>query len=323
MNQLHFNYNFHILFSSDEVSPSTLVESAVKFTEKSEGLSDHITAMLGSLNSSDTASALLHACEGMERSTARLEQNIFKVQLTEAERTVSAAMCAVNQKPKEKFPENEQVTSRKKMLNLTKNIYKKTQNILNDINQKDPKLSKSVLELSTDYETLVKTLSHVSDTEEAKPWVQKLGKSLLLLSEYIEDESEDKEPFTLATLGEPCTKILTSLNESSKRNQIFDSVNREFKGIASDIETTIMFASSGSLTPEDGSDFQDSRESILGMAQHLVSDIRSILTGTTAEKAELVSAVEAALKTTSELAEEVKRGAAGLSDSNQCGQVSV
>ena len=62
--------------------------------------------------------------------------------------------------------------------------------------------------------------------------------------------------YTLKTVGEPCTKILTSLNETSKKNQIFETINREFKGIASDIETTIMFASAGTLTPEDDSDFK-------------------------------------------------------------------
>ena len=72
----------------------------------------------------------------------------------------------------------------------------------------------------------------------------------------IQDDSSDKEPFTLKTVGEPFTKILTAINESSKKNQIFESVSREFKGIASDIETTIMFASAGTLIPEEDSDFK-------------------------------------------------------------------
>ena len=138
----------------------------------------------------------------------------------------------------------------------------------------------------------------------------------------IQDDSSDKEPFTLKTVGEPFTKILTAINESSKKNQIFESVSREFKGIASDIETTIMFASAGTLIPEEDSDFKDSREKILAMAQHLVSDIKAILTGTGQEKSSLVRAVEESLSTTSQLAVEVKRGAAGLSDTNQAGQVS-
>ena len=139
---------------------------------------------------------------------------------------------------------------------MTTNIYRKCQHILNDFNQNDIKLSSSVVELATEYETLVKTLPGLSDTEETKHWIQNLGKSLLSLSEYIQDDSSDKEPFTLKTVGEPCTKILTAINESSKKNQIFESVSREFKGIASDIETTIMFASAGTLIPEEDSDFK-------------------------------------------------------------------
>ena len=186
---------------------------------------------------------------------------------------------------------------------------------------KDIKLSKSVLELAEDYESLVKNLSNLSDTEDVKPLVHNLGKSLLLLSEYIEDDTDDLEPFTLKTVGEPCTKILTSLNESSKKNQIFENVSREFRGLASDIETTIMFASAGTLTPEDDSEFKDARENILKMSHNLVSNIKSILTGTAEEKDVLVAAVKESLKTTSGLAEEVKNGAAALSETNQTGQV--
>ena len=310
------------VFSSDQMSSSPLVESAIKFTEKSQELTEHITALLGSLSSSDTSSALLYATEGMEVSSQHLEQNLRKVQLVEADKIISSAICTANQKDKEKLPENEQTAARKKLLNSTKNIYRKCQHILNDFNQNDIKLSSSVVELATEYETLVKTLPGLSDTEETKHWIQNLGKSLLSLSEYIQDDSSDKEPFTLKTVGEPCTKILTAINESSKKNQIFESVSREFKGIASDIETTIMFASAGTLIPEEDSDFKDSREKILAMAQHLVSDIKAILTGTGQEKSSLVRAVEESLSTTSQLAVEVKRGAAGLSDTNQAGQVS-
>ena len=197
------------VFSSDQMSSSPLVESAIKFTEKSQELTEHITALLGSLSSSDTSSALLYATEGMEVSSQHLEQNLRKVQLVEADKIISSAICTANQKDKEKLPENEQTAARKKLLNLTKNIYRKCQHILNDFNQNDIKLSSSVVELATEYETLVKTLPGLSDTEETKHWIQNLGKSLLSLSEYIQDDSSDKEPFTLKTVGEPFTKILT------------------------------------------------------------------------------------------------------------------
>ena len=212
--------------------------------------------MLGQLSTFSTSSSLLLASEAMEISSQDLEQKIFKVQVSEADKIISSALCTVKQKNKENIPENEQVLARKELISLTKNIYKQTQNILNDLNRKDIKLSKYLLELAADYEKLVRTMSNISEAEELKHWTQNLGKSLLLLSEYIDDDSSDKEPFTLKTVGEPCTKILTSLNETSKKNQIFETINREFKGIASDIETTIMFASAGTLTPEDDSDFK-------------------------------------------------------------------
>ena len=308
--------------SAEEGCPPEMVEAATKLTEKWSGLSEQITVLLGQLASSDTSSKLLDCSEGFEESCAALSQAVFSLEVSSADKLISSALCSVSQHSQPNLSQPEQVEARKAIVNLTKNIYRKTQAILNDINVRDTKLSKSVLELAGDYESLVKNLSNISDTEETKPWVHNLGKSLILLSEYIGNDAEDMDPFTLKTVGEPCTKILTSLNESSKRNQVFENVSREFRGLASDIETTIMFASAGTLTPEDDCEFKTSRENILKMSHNLVSNIKGILTGTTEEKDVLVAAVEQSVRATAGLAEEVKRGAAALSDTNQTGQVS-
>ena len=311
-------------FSSaeDGCSPEIL-EAAAKLTSKWSGLSEQITTLLGELASAETSTKLLDCSEGFEARCGSVNQAVFDVEVASADKLISSALCSVNQHSQPNLSEPEQAEAQRSIVNLTKNIYRKTQGILNGINMKEIKVSKSVLELAGDYESLVKNLSSLSDTAEIKPWVHNLGKSLLLLSEYIEDDSDDLEPFTLKTVGEPCTKILTSLNESAKKNQIFENVSREFRGISSDIETTIMFASAGTLIPEDDSEFKDSRENILKMSHSLVSNIKSILRGTTEEKKVLVAAVEESVRTTAGLAEEVKKGAAVLSETNQTGQVAT
>ena len=306
--------------TEDGCSPE-MMNAAAKLTEKWSGLNEQITTLLGELASCETSSRLLDCSEGFDACCDSVNRALFDVEVSSADKLLSAALCSVNQHSQLNLSDPEQAESGRNIVNLTKNIYRKTQGILNGINMKDIKLSKSVLELAEDYESLVKNLSNLSDTEDVKPLVHNLGKSLLLLSEYIEDDTDDLEPFTLKTVGEPCTKILTSLNESSKKNQIFENVSREFRGLASDIETTIMFASAGTLTPEDDSEFKDARENILKMSHNLVSNIKSILTGTAQEKDVLVAAVKESLKTTSGLAEEVKNGAAALSETNQTGQV--
>ena len=306
--------------TEDGWSPD-MMEAAGKLTEKWSGLSEQITTLLGELASSDTSTKLLDCLEGFEACCGEMSRAVFDVDVSSADKLLSSALCSVNQHSQQHLAESDRAESQRNIVARTKNIYRKTQGILNGINMKDINLSKSLLELAGDYESLVKNLANLSDTEEIKPWVHNLGKSLLLLSEYIEDDSDDLEPFTLKTVGEPCTKILTSLNESTKKNQIFENVSREFRGLASDIETTIMFASAGTLTPEDESDFKDSRENILKMSHSLVANIKSILTGTTEEKDVLLAAVQESVRTTAGLAEEVKKGAAALSESNQTGQV--
>ena len=310
--------------SAEDSCPPEMMEAAGKLTEKWSGLSDQITILLGQLSSSDTSGKLLDSSESFEESCAELNRAVFSVEVSSADKLISSALCSVNQHSQSNLSQPEQAEAQKAVINLTKNIYRKTQGVLNDLNMKemkDTKLSKSVLELAADYERLVKNLANISDTEETKPWVHSLGKSLILLSEYIENDTDDLEPFTLKTVGEPCTKILTTLNESAKRNQVFENVSREFRGLASDIETTIMFASASPLTSEDDSEFKTSRENILKMSHDLVANIKSILTGTTEERDVLVAAVEESVKATAGLAEEVKKGAAALCETNQTGQV--
>merc|ERR1719350_2198174 len=72
-------------------------------------------------------------------------------------------------------------------------------------------------------------------------------------------------------VGENVVKVLTALNAAAKRAQILDNVSKELSGLASDLETTIMFASAGTLNPDNQEErFSDHREPILKTSQELV-----------------------------------------------------
>ena len=52
-------------------------------------------------------------------------------------------------------------------------------------------------------------------------------------------------------IGEMCAKVLTSLNDVSKKTQVLDDVSRNLMGISRDLETTILFASAGTLNSDE------------------------------------------------------------------------
>ena len=60
--------------------------------------------------------------------------------------------------------------------------------------------------------------------------------------------------------------------------QVLDDVAKDLYGLSSDMETTIMFASAGTLDPDqDRTAFAEIREQILNTAQCLVNDIKERL----------------------------------------------
>lgn len=60
--------------------------------------------------------------------------------------------------------------------------------------------------------------------------------------------------------------------------QVLDDVAKDLHGLSSDMETTIMFASAGTLDPDqDRTAFAENREQILNTAQCLVNDIKERL----------------------------------------------
>ena len=90
-----------------------------------------------------------------------------------------------------------------------------------------------------------------SDVKETTQWVDGLGNSILSLLEALHNQ---ELPPTKA-IGEMCAKVLTSLNDVSKKTQVLDDVSRNLMGISRDLETTILFASAGTLNSDENASF--------------------------------------------------------------------
>ena len=93
-------------------------------------------------------------------------------------------------------------------------------------------------------------------------------------------------------------------------------------GIIGDLDTTIMFATAGTLNAENDDDsFSDHREHILKTAKALVEDTKTLVAGAASSQEQLAVAAQNAVTTIVELAETVKNGAASLGANNPDAQV--
>ncbi|XP_050529249.1 talin-1-like isoform X2 [Daktulosphaira vitifoliae] len=93
-------------------------------------------------------------------------------------------------------------------------------------------------------------------------------------------------------------------------------------GIIGDLDTTILFATAGTLHAENENEtFSDHRENILKTAKALVEDTKTLVTGAASSQEQLAVAAQNAVSTIIQLAEVVKFGAASLGANNPEAQV--
>ncbi|CAH1732138.1 talin-1-like isoform X1 [Aphis gossypii] len=93
-------------------------------------------------------------------------------------------------------------------------------------------------------------------------------------------------------------------------------------GIIGDLDTTILFATAGTLHAENENEtFSDHRENILKTAKALVEDTKTLVTGAASSQEQLAVAAQNAVSTIIQLADVVKFGAASLGANNPEAQV--
>ena len=124
-------------------------------------------------------------------------------------------------------------------------------------------------------------------------------------------------------VSEKVSVILGALKAGSTGTQACINAASTVSGIIGDLDTTIMFATAGSLNPEhDGDKFGDHRESILRTAKALVDDTKTLVAGAASSQEQLAVAAQNAVQTIVHLADVLKQGAASLGPQNQEAQVS-
>jgi talin len=93
-------------------------------------------------------------------------------------------------------------------------------------------------------------------------------------------------------------------------------------GIIGDLDTTILFATAGTLHAENEDEtFADHRENILKTAKALVEDTKTLVAGAASSQEQLAVAAQNAVATIVQLSDVVKLGAASLGSNNPEAQV--
>ena len=123
-------------------------------------------------------------------------------------------------------------------------------------------------------------------------------------------------------VSEKASYVLAALQAGSRGTQACINAASTVSGIIADLNTTIMFASAGTLNPENENDvFANYRDNILKTAKTLVDDTKTLVTGAASSQEQLAVAAQNAVPTIVQLAEIVKLGAASLTSKNSEAQV--
>uniref|UniRef100_H3ANX1 Talin 1 n=1 Tax=Latimeria chalumnae TaxID=7897 RepID=H3ANX1_LATCH len=106
--------------------------------------------------------------------------------------------------------------------------------------------------------------------------------------------------------------VLAALQAGNRGTQACITAASAVSGIIADLDTTIMFATAGTLNRENAETFANHRESILKTAKALVEDTKVLVQNATASQEKLAQAAQSSVVTITRLAEVVKLGAASL-----------
>uniref|UniRef100_A0A8C5PFX0 I/LWEQ domain-containing protein n=1 Tax=Leptobrachium leishanense TaxID=445787 RepID=A0A8C5PFX0_9ANUR len=113
-------------------------------------------------------------------------------------------------------------------------------------------------------------------------------------------------------VSEKVSHVLAALQAGNRGTQACITAASAVSGIIADLDTTIMFATAGSLNRENAETFADHREGILKTAKALVEDTKVLVQNATSSQEKLAQAAQSSVTTITRLAETVKLGAASL-----------
>jgi len=229
------------------------------------------------------------------------------------------------------------VTFQTRMMTSTKEIAKTAQEIVIKSSSDPSQLGGLANHISTNYQSLATdTRGAINNTENTdmanriKSSVQDLGQvTIELVKSTGSCQTAQNDSFVLRdvsenarNVGEKCSNVLSTLNALARGTHALENAANTVSGILGDLDTTIMFATAGTLNADmDEEIFADHRENILKTAKALVEDTKTLVAGAASSQEQLAVAAQNAVSTIVQLSDVVKNGAASLGSQNQEAQV--
>ncbi|XP_040889035.1 talin-2a isoform X1 [Toxotes jaculatrix] len=182
-------------------------------------------------------------------------------------------------------------------------------------------------QVTVDYSQLAvqgRLAAHTAEPEEIgfqiKTRVQELGHGCIFLVQKAgalqitpSDSFTKRELIECArAVTEKVSLVLSALQAGNKGTQACITAASAVSGIIADLDTTIMFASAGTLNAENDESFADHRENILKTAKALVEDTKMLVSGAASGQDKLAQAAQSSAKTITQLTDVVKLGAASI-----------
>uniref|UniRef100_A0A0B7BNT7 I/LWEQ domain-containing protein n=1 Tax=Arion vulgaris TaxID=1028688 RepID=A0A0B7BNT7_9EUPU len=222
------------------------------------------------------------------------------------------------------------------MVRLAKQIARTAQDMISKSTTNVGQLGVLANQLTRDYAALANAsigaasaTSNIEIGNRIRTTVQDLGKSCI---ELIQDagnlQGNPTDQYTLEDLNdhaksvqEKVSYVLAALQAGARGTQACINAASTVSGIIGDLDTTIMFASAGTLNDEGSDSFADQRENILKTAKALVEDTKTLVAGAASNQEQLAVAAQCAVKTITRLADVVKLGAASIGSDQPEAQV--
>lgn len=218
---------------SSSIDP-LLAQSKI-FLTKSRQLTTEADTVLGQLSQSTISQNFMESTVALEKSCEKLSDKISEASLLTSEKIVERSMSLLKTGAEAYLGSDKHV-----VLNCVKEIFTKSQELRN---AEDSGLRSGLSSMAASYETMAMELVTIVDTDETIFWTEKLGTNLL---SAINDVRTKERP-SFNNIGDICAKILTSVNTASRKNQILDDLRKELLSVSMDLETTILFASAGTM----------------------------------------------------------------------------
>ncbi|XP_057190144.1 talin-2a [Triplophysa rosa] len=225
-------------------------------------------------------------------------------------------------------PEGAFVEYQTTMVKYSKAIAVSTQEMITKSVSAPEELGSLASQVTADYNQLAvqgRLAAATAEPEEIgvqiKTRVQELGNSCIVLVQKAgalqitpSDSFTKRELIDCArAVTEKVSMVLSALQAGNKGTQACITAASAVSGIIADLDTTIMFASAGTLNAENDSDsFADHRENILKTAKALVEDTKNLVSGAASSQEKLAQAAQSSAKTITQLTDVVKLGAASI-----------